>query len=1355
MNKPEFQQQPDLNLKASGESHLNLLRCVSTTLTKRVKRSGEESHYFLENLKQDTLSYGEMQNLKWSVVGDRTKPNRTFYELLRCYSDPSVKENELSQCIKELHYLARTDDEIFNMIVNLTLERSHLNFSTWSGLVGSIVTRGDYETQKTLSQIILTDEPRPLSIEEHAKIVEAVYFIPAGPLYPELLQALLSLHKNSSKSEEVTVRAMLVTAGLVRRCHDAGYNRTLSEIIAQHLHNSFKIHPARLHDRESQTHEAYLWNHLCAFGNLGHLSSLSLITRYLDHDSSGIRYFAVSALRKLPQQHTDRHLLRLLRNDEQVTVKAGVIEVFLERRQNLSDELRDAIEDTLWQSEEGDELDSKITEFLENHDEKSHDVIKNLRKRRSIIQRKKRALIPALKPREFSLGVKKQWRKAFGGSQAGAEALMRFANYVKLRIGIFGGSFEVNLDNLALFRAHVIKWSFDIVNGKAAFKMGAGFKNDIPKDIIHTVADTADGFLAKVDAISSIFTEHVQKFLDKLKIYIPFIPDAFLKFISGTIEFLRRTIQATRFGKFFNRITGNLRNAWRASALWSKIKNIVKKLSLGIDKINLSTGSFAEGFNFLKKLVDLFAKLGLRLPRNVPTGFNIKAFLTHINGALPSTSYGVENYFKKLGISYPKTFFQMFHFNVTLNFIPALEKFKITTLRLKKFGNSFLEMLSVFRDMFNIDLPGLFVKEFRQGFVKTQDFDFGLPYDWRNKFNFKIILSGPDFGRFKNLFRFLLEVFLNLSSPSFEFRQFYAEMLPKMRIKTKAEKLFVGADNANTAKWFQLLITDYYNLINQLDWKLSDISKSANFLYRLSRISSDFLENALPNVCKLQDFMVKSAGTFKEFGENIESDAIIEIRSIANEAQKTIAEVINISVFVDEFTDELKQNVSRTAKTFTQQYLTTLEGSLESVEELADITAEFTSKSADKLKGFCYKTADISGEILDKIQSEAQSAVKEISHFFTSNSGGITKIVDKFKTFVTNVKKWHKQNLEKRFGKVAIISQTIDELLSLVKNENKFFSDISTVFKNINNVIQHLNNLPTHAQKAHDFADKITDFATSGKLWETEIEKLNVRKHFKLNFDKHLQALCKEFQSYGKDITKQIQGNNLFQTFRKFVTIETDNLIMQTVEKINIVKIPLKKARNDLEKMSNLIAEIEAVLLGIRPFADNFSPVLQEIRQLPNCTDIRSIFADVIERCGKETISFGKQTYNDYAAMKTEVKAFLELQPHEWESLSLHKCIKGETCLTNAYKKQAQSVSNQMKKLRQMFNNFEFLDELSMCKEKVEKVSRVFAKIKNISNLAKEFSFKEEVIKIEALSQRITGKYFGNGHETEVSEILC
>jgi hypothetical protein len=169
-------------------------------------------------------------------------------------------------------------------------------------------------------------------------------------------------------------------------------------------------------------------------------------------------------------------------------------------------------------------------------------------------------------------------------------------NQVKLQISIFGGKFEVDMDNLALLRAHVIKWSFDVVNGKAAFKMSARFKNDIPKDLIHTISDNADDILASVDSITSIFTKHIQNFINKLRNYLPLDSNAFLEFISRAAEFLRRSIQATRFGKFFSQIGKGLKNALRVNGLWRKIASLVNKLLRNLKNLRLSNGPFGEAF---------------------------------------------------------------------------------------------------------------------------------------------------------------------------------------------------------------------------------------------------------------------------------------------------------------------------------------------------------------------------------------------------------------------------------------------------------------------------------------------------------------------------------------------------------------------------------------------------------------------------------------------------------------------------------------------------------------------------------------------------------------------------------------
>ena len=929
----------------------------------------------------------------------------------------------------------------------------------------------------------------------------------------------------------------------------------------------------------------------------------------------------------------------------------------------------------------------------------------------------------------------------------------RFVNQVKLQISIFGGKFEVDMDNLALLRAHVIKWHFDVINGKAAFKMSARFKNDIPKDLIHTISDTADDILAGVDSITSIFTKHIQNFIDKLKNYLPLDASAFLEFIARAIEFLRRSIQATRFGNFFSQIVKGLKNALRANGLWRRIAFLVNKLLQNLKNVRLSSGPFGEAFQFLNKLVDLVLRIGSELPRGLPANFNIKDFLKHISGRFDSLGDAVSDYFKNLGVSVPGNFFAMLHFKITLRFPISLEKFRIVTIRLINFGNNFLEMISVFREVIKIELPNIRLPALAPSAGGNRLFDFGLSFDWRVRFDFNIDFSGQDFAKMQNFFRYLAEIFQRLGGSNVDLEQFFQEFLPDFRNESRTidSNLFQNTTDLKIEKWFEEIIKDFENILGEQGGKLLNFSETAEFLEELGKEAKKFSMTALKKICRFQGFMLKSSGKLQEFGESLEKDTIVAIRNIEDEAQTVIGEIVNVTLFVDKLIADLQKDLSNTAKKFVDQFLAKVETSLENVKELANSVAEFTSNSTNKLAGFCHKTADVSGEILDQIQSEAENAVKELADFIATNSQGISILVNRFKTVVTNVENWQKKNLQKHVGKFARVAETLEEFLSLLKNENKFLRSVYKVSSNINDVLNHLKKLPELAEKARQAADKVADFATNANRWETEVKKLNVRRKFKLDFDEKLRKLCSDFQTLAQDSVKEVQGDNLFKTFREFVTKETDALISRGVAKLELLKEPLARVRSELEKVSESVSEVETVLVEMRPFTENFSPILEEVSQLPNCTEIEFIFNNIVTKCGTSAKAFGTQAYEEYKDLRSEIKAFLELVPEEWESLSLRKCVTGGTCLSEAFTKQAQGVSKKIQTLKKKFDNKELFESLEPCKTAVEDVSRVVEKVKNISLLVEEFSLKDEVLKIKDLSRRITGKFSGESQVCAIS----
>lgn len=928
-------------------------------------------------------------------------------------------------------------------------------------------------------------------------------------------------------------------------------------------------------------------------------------------------------------------------------------------------------------------------------------------------------------------------------------------NQVKLQISIFGGKFEVDLDNRALFRAHVLQWSFVVLSGKAAFKMAARFKNDIPKDLIHSIADSADDILSNIDSLTSIFAKHIQNFIDKLKNYLPLDAKAFLQFIERTVEFLRRSLQATRFGKIFTNIAMNIKKALRSNELWTRIATAVKTLLRNLKNLQVSNSSFSEAFKFLTELVDTILKINVDLPRGFPVRFNIKEFLQHISGSFDSVGDAVADYFKKLGVDVPSEFFEMIHFKFSLRFPVSLDEFNTVTTALIDFCNQFLGMLAEFRDISRIELPRPSLPQFAIP-GESKLFHFGLSFDWQVRFNFNVKFSDSGFKELRKFFQYLSEIFDHFDDPNFDLEKFFQNILPSFRknLISVNPGLYTNTTNLKIEEWFQKILQNFQNILVIEDGKLLNFSETGEFLKELLKEIGRFSKRGLINICKFQDFMLKSSGKLLKFGENLENETIVSIRKIEDEAQNVLSEVVNVTIFVEDLINKLQHNLSLSTKTFVNKFLTNLEFSLQNVHDLADNVAEFAGNATNELSGFCYKTADLSGEILDNIQSEAKDAVKELTTFITTNSRGIKDFINRFKSVVRNVENWQQQNLRKRLGKFVRVSETLEEFLALLKNENKFWRRVHKTSRIINEVVKHLNRLPEHAQKAREAADEVADFAVNARRWEREMNRLNLRRKFKLDFDKQLRELCNEFHNISNEGVSEIKGDNLFKRIREFVTKETDSLVERGVAKLNLLKEPLVEVRAELTKISESFAEVEAVLIEIKPFSNNFSPILREVSHLPNCSNINLIFKNILSKCSKSAKTFGKASYGEYKSLRNEVKVLFDLLPNEWENLSLRKCVRGGTCLSQAFIMQARELSKKMKLLKKKIDSKELLESLQPCELAVKDVSDVVDRVRNISKLVQEFSLKDEILTIKDLSRRITGKFSHDDNKVETFHVF-
>lgn len=363
-NHKAFENQ-DIEISATGYSKMKLRRC-SDAVHRRSKRSTPVNEHLdvVKSLIKDTILFTDADKIDWSEIGGEQRKVRPMAEVLRCLNKKDIKEREIAHCSSELHHMVLNDEDVFKSIKHMVRNRDHQNLTAWSIYVSALAAHGKYEAQNVLAHAVKTRTPRPLNEKEFETLLVAIHYLPNGPLHITLFDALLALAFEDKQEDQSTATAMLVLAGLTERAKRAGYNETLSESVAEMIHNRYK-NKSSLYHSDSVDHEIHLRDHIWAFGNLGHHSALPFILKHVDHDDSSIRSAVISAMRKMPHKYTDKHLMKALYQDEEPNVKAAVVDVFIDRRQNLSDSIVKGLEYAMWHANKGETLDSAIREFLE------------------------------------------------------------------------------------------------------------------------------------------------------------------------------------------------------------------------------------------------------------------------------------------------------------------------------------------------------------------------------------------------------------------------------------------------------------------------------------------------------------------------------------------------------------------------------------------------------------------------------------------------------------------------------------------------------------------------------------------------------------------------------------------------------------------------------------------------------------------------------------------------------------------------------------------------------------------------------------------------------------------------------
>lgn len=1338
-NVKDFQEQ-DIEITAKGHSRLRLRSC-SDSQHQRSKRSTmvKEDSYTIRYLTRDTLVFSDTRNIKWSETGDEKTKVRPLYEVLRCFVDKSIKEREVADCSSELHRMVRTDKNVFQVIKQLVHKRNHQNITYWGVYVSALAAQGEYKAQNALAHALTTQYPRPLTTKEYETLLVSIHYLSSGPLHASLFNALFSLTSGDEKEDHITAIAMLVLAGLTERVETGGYNETLCASVADMIYNRYR-NRSRLYHPDSLDGEMQLRDHIWAFGNLGHHSGLPVILRYIEHDDSSIRSAVILALRKMPQKYTEKHLIRALYQDEEDDVKAAVVKVFIDHHKDLSDSVVKGLEHALWSASEGEALDSAIEEFLENHG--SHTKAVQLRQRRRIIHRRKRTLVPALRPREYDLGASKRWSMFIGGEWLGAEAVLQLANKLKIRIGSFGGKLEVNLDNLGFIRGHILKFPFKVVEGKAVFKAAATFKNDIPKDLIHTVADAGDDLLRQFDSVASLVTEQIESFRKELAQYIPLHIDGYTKFVASVTQFVKNLETPLQALKGTNKVMTFSSGIQVKEKGWNLLSGKITKIQYGLAKVTGSEKVFKKRLDDLNRIIGVIDGISKRLPKDLPKKVDINTVLQSLRGDSSRHSTAkIERYFITLGSSVPEDFYSQLLFKPSLHFSSSLVKLQDLLSKLQYFSNSFLD-ISFLLNSFE-DGRLLFWK------VSGSESDLCLIPTLKRSPKCYRQLKLPDF---QNLIRSLVDVgnfFSQFTNVNFDLETFFrgtsrAEMFnlrshfPAVSLKTKEERPQNFSDPMVVLQLFLSSITDDLdeNLLN-----VSLISNLTDFYHEIGPTVTQFAEQSLQKMCSVHKTAMDYSREFSSFDDKIGNDGFVVLDEMKNTSENILKGFLNLTVLVDTLTEDLEREFFRPDKGFLSDLLQELAATLRDIQNLSDDVLDLANSTSLNNPGLCCGAVSLSTDIINKVQISAKQGLNNLFSFTGTVATKLKASGADLKTATSRLEVWHKTNLAHRVGDISRVAQILSDFLSTMNKETTFHNSARELATRLNEVLKHLKNLPDYAIKAREAVDNIAFFADGVHNYQDEMRKLTIQGRAIIEFDQTASNVCDKFNDIPPETFKVLKCSELMQEISKVFTEESSRFIDKVSSGFRNIKLSVNEIRGEVKEISSMAVQVMATLTDFKPFAKNVSLVLATAEKLPDCQQLRSLFLDSTKPCVRTAFVIGKSLIDQYISLTKEIKVLKDLLAENWKNLKTQKCFKGGTCFSKAFMEQGKIIRNKVDLIKDRLKKaLEYNDMVSVCEDGLYNMIVAVDVMKRIFEQFGNFSLTEDFQRVMKKMQRLTGR---------------
>ncbi|KAJ7389356.1 hypothetical protein OS493_032213 [Desmophyllum pertusum] len=145
--------------------------------------------------------------------------------------------------------------------------------------------------------------------------------------------------------------------------------------------------------------------------------------------------------------------------------------------------------------------------------------------------------------------------------------------------------------------------------------------------------------------------------------------------------------------------------------------------------------------------------------------------------------------------------------------------------------------------------------------------------------------------------------------------------------------------------------------------------------------------------------------------------------------------------------------------------------------------------------------------------------------------------------------------------------------LSILNTKKGFLKSVREIATRINEVLAHLRNLPEYANKARKTADDIINFADRAQNYKSEIQKLDIRKQFGIDFDQRVRDVCNEFKTIAADTLNKIGSFDIVQEVDAFFNKEADKLIGKAVSKFRRIKEPIYEIQGELQEIKSIVRE--------------------------------------------------------------------------------------------------------------------------------------------------------------------------------------